>query len=87
MSVRLFGTESHPLIGNLRVLSYVCVGCDAVRVDMETLPKAPGQLSRRTKEPATPKAKLLAKRRLRPRNNKLVSRCFDKAWQTVKTSS
>ena len=42
---RLFGTESHPLIGQLRVLSYVCVDCDAVRVDMAPLPRARGQLS------------------------------------------
>jgi hypothetical protein len=31
---RLFGIESHPLIGQLRVLSSVCPDCNAVRVDM-----------------------------------------------------
>jgi hypothetical protein len=42
---RLFGTESHPLIGQLRVLSYVCLDCDAVRVDMALLRRAREQLS------------------------------------------
>ena len=51
---RLFGTENHPLIGQLRVLSYVCVDCDAVRVDMAPLPRARGELSLHRKEAAMP---------------------------------
>ena len=42
---RLFGIESHPLIGQLRVLSSVCLDCDAVRVDMAPRPRAQNQLS------------------------------------------
>jgi hypothetical protein len=42
---RLFGIESHPLIGQLRVLSYVCPDGEAVRVDTALLPRAREQLS------------------------------------------
>ena len=42
---RLFGIESHPVIGQLRVLSSVFLDCDAVRVDMEPGPTAQNQLS------------------------------------------
>jgi hypothetical protein len=82
---RLFGTESHPLIGQLRVLSYVCVDCDAVRVDMAPLPRARGQLSLH-REAAMPMAKLLSSRAFDPETTSLLGAAFDKAWQTVQTS-
>jgi hypothetical protein len=40
-----FSIESHPLIGQLRVLSSVCLDCDAVRIDMPPTPRAQNQLS------------------------------------------
>jgi len=83
---RLFGTESHPLIGQLRVLSYVCVDCDAVRVDMAPLPRARGELSLHRKEAAMPMAKLLSSRAFDPETTSLLGAAFDKAWQTVQTS-
>jgi hypothetical protein len=79
---RLFGTESHPLIGQLRVLSYVCVDCEAVRVDMAPLPRARGQLSLHRKEAAMP----MASRAFDPETTSLLGAAFDKAWQTVQTS-
>ena len=83
---RLFGTESHPLIGQLCVLSYVCVDCDAVRVDMAPLPRARGQLSLHRKEAAMPMAKLLSSSAFDPETTSLLGAAFDKAWQTVQTS-
>ena len=83
---RLFGTESHPLIGQLRVLSYVCVDCDAVRVDMAPLPRARGELSLHRKEAAMPMAKLLSSRAFDPETTSVLGAAFDKAWQTVQTS-
>jgi hypothetical protein len=83
---RLFGTESHPLIGQLSVLSYVCVDCDAVRVDMAPLPRARGQLSLHRKEAAMPMAKLLSRRAFDPETTSLLGAAFDKAWQTVQAS-
>jgi len=85
-TTNLFGTESHPLIGQLRVLSYVCVDCDAVRVDMAPLPRARGQLSLHRKEAAMPMAKLLSSRAFDPETTSLLGAAFDKAWQTVQTS-
>jgi hypothetical protein len=83
---RLFGTESHPLIGQLRVLSYVCLDCDAVRVDMALLRRAREQLSVSRKEAAMPMAKLLTSRAFDPETTSLLGAAFDKAWQTVQTS-
>jgi hypothetical protein len=83
---RLFGTESYPLIGQLRVLSYVCVDCDAVQVNMAPLPRARGQLRLHRKEVAMPMAKLLSSRALDPETTSLLGAAFDKAWQTVQTS-
>ena len=82
---RLFGIESHPLIGQLDVLSYVCVDCEAVRVDMATLPRAWGQLPLHRKE-AMPMAKFLTSRAFDPETTSLLGAAFDKAWQTVQTS-
>jgi hypothetical protein len=83
---RLFGTESHPLIGQLRVLSYVCVDCEAVRVDMAPLPRARGQLSLHRKEAAIPMAKFLTSRAFDPETTSLLGAAFEQAWQTVQTS-
>jgi hypothetical protein len=83
---RLFGTESHPLIGQLCVLSYACMDCDAVRVDMAPLPKARGQLSLHPKEAAMPMAKLLTNRAFDPETTSLLGAAFDRAWDTVKIS-
>jgi hypothetical protein len=83
---RLFGIESHPLIGQLRVLSSVCLDCDAVRVDMAPLRERRTNSRLDRKEAAMPMAKLLTSRAFDPETTSLLGAAFDKAWQTVQTS-
>jgi hypothetical protein len=83
---RLFGIESHPLIGQLRVLSSVCLDCDAVRVDMALLPEGTGTTLFHRKEAAMLMTKLLTSRAFDSETTSLLGAAFDKAWQTVKTS-
>src|SRR6187551_1562863 len=66
--------------------SYVCMDCDAVRVDMAPLRRARGELSLHRKEAAMPMAKLLSSRAFDPETTSLLGAAFDKVWQTVQTS-
>ena len=83
---RLFGREIHPVVTQALVLSYVCIACDAVRVDVAALPNLRWQFPHPRQEPIVPITRLLANSAFDPETTNLLGRAFENAWETLRVA-
>lgn len=81
---RLFGIESHPVLTRSSLLSYVCIACDAVRVNVTSLPDVRWQFPHPRQEAAVPMSKLLSDGAFDPETTNLLGDAFEDSWQTLR---
>jgi hypothetical protein len=81
---RLFGIESHPVVTQSCLLSFVCIACDAIRVDVAALPNVRWQFPHPRQEAAVPMTQLLANGAFDPETTNLLGAAFEDAWLSLR---
>src|SRR5262245_18679212 len=82
-TMRLFGIEAHPTIGQTDLLTYVCGHCEGIQTEVEPHQKLKLVPFRREVMPIDA---LLENKAFDPEMTHLLGSTFDAAWESVEAS-